>query len=85
MKTILKTENTLINKYKAKGYFTDYERKEAIKKIQSLRTTDVNVDFVTTIELSKHSTPFDVAPDGAIAAELQMQVNILVAELGTMN
>ena len=45
----------------------------------------MNVDFVTGIELSKHSTPFDVASDGVIAAELQMQVDILFTKLGTMN
>lgn len=79
----IKEREELISQYKSKGFFTEAERKDAINKIKLLRATDINVDLVTVVEQRKHSTPFDVAPDGSIAAELQMQINILSAELLT--
>ena len=78
----IKDREDLINKYKAKGYFLKSEREDAIRNIKKLRITDQTVAEVTVLKTTPNSVTFDKAPDGMIASELQMQVDILLIELG---
>ena len=77
----IKDREELINKFKVKGYFLKSEREDAIRKIKELRITDQNVAKVTALKITPNSVTFDKAPDGLVASELQMQVNILLTEL----
>ena len=68
----------MIRNYQISGHL---DRNTAIEKIQELRQTDEDVAVATTARLAINSTPFVQIPDQGIIAELQMQVNILVAKL----
>ena len=78
----IKERKDIIDKYYQTGYL---DRNEAVKKIKELRIKDENVGKVTTIKLAQSSIPFEYATNESIVAELEMQVDILIAELGTMN
>ncbi|MBR2277914.1 MAG: hypothetical protein IJ872_01745 [Eubacterium sp.] len=78
----IKERKDIIDKYYQTGYL---DRDEAVKKIKELRITDENVGKVTAIRLTQSATPFQNTSNESIVAELEMQVDILIAELGTMN
>lgn len=67
----------LIDEYRLTGYLN---REKAISKIQELRITDPDVCVATNFRLAASRTPFDQATNEAIAAELQMQIDILSAK-----
>jgi len=71
----------LIDEYRSIGYLN---REKAIRKIQELRLTDSDVSAATSIRLATSRTPFAQATDEAIAAELQMQIDILSAKVGKL-
>lgn len=64
---------------------TDYQmtrrldRDKAIKKIMELRTT--NIDVLTVTIANQSSIPLSNAPDEMLLNDLQMQINMLKAEL----
>ena len=68
----------MIRNYQISGHL---DRNKAIEKIQELRLTDEDVAKETTARLAVSSTPFSQASDQGIAAELQMQVEILSAKI----
>lgn len=57
------------------------DRNKAISKIKELRKIDENVATVTAVKLAQYSVPFSEVPNENIVAELEMQVDILTAEL----
>lgn len=68
----------IIDTYISTGYL---DRNEAVSKIKNLRESDKTVATVTAVKLTQYSVPFSEVPDENIVAELQMQVDILMAEL----
>lgn len=72
----------LIDEYRSTGYLN---RETAIRKIQELRLTDSDVSAATSIRLATSRTPFAQATDEAIAAELQMQIDILSMKMTKLN
>ena len=68
----------IIDNYRLTGYL---DREDAIQKIKSLRLTDSDVAAATNAQLLFNSTPFSQTSDQGIIAELQMQVEILVAKV----
>jgi hypothetical protein len=52
----------------------------AVKKIQALRLSDIDVAKATTARLAISSTPFSQTSDQGIVAELQMQIMILTTK-----
>lgn len=64
---------------------TDYQmtrrldRDKAINKIMELRTT--NIDVLTVTIANQSSIPLSNAPDEMLLNDLQMQINMLKAEL----
>lgn len=64
--------------------FRIFDRDNAIKKIMELRSTNINVATVTSIELLVNSIPFENATDEQIIGELQMQIGVLAGELATL-
>lgn len=78
----LEDRKQIIQRYQMTGYL---DRTDAIRKIQELRLTDTDVAAATAATLAVSSTPFEQASDRGIVAELQMQANILVAELSKNN
>ena len=57
------------------------DREDAISKIKDLRLTDSNVAKASAVELAVNAIPFAQATNEQLVAELQMQVNVLSAEL----
>lgn len=72
----------LIDEYRSTGYLN---REKSIRKIQELRLTDSDVSAATSIRLATSRTPFAQATDEAIAAELQMQIDILSMKMTKLN
>ena len=74
----LEERKQIIQRYQRTGYL---DRANAIRKIQELRMTDADVAAATVASLAVSSTPFEQVSDQGIVAELQMQANVLTAEL----
>ena len=55
------------------------DRDKAINKIMELRTT--NIDVLTVTIANQSSIPLSNAPDEMLLNDLQMQINMLKAEL----
>lgn len=68
----------MIRDYQLTGHL---DRNKAIKKIQELRMTDADVAVATTARLAVSATPFEQVSDQGIIAELQMQIDVLIAKL----
>ena len=68
----------IIRGYRSTGKL---DRNEAIRKIFELRQTDVDVATATVARLAVSSTPFEQTTNDGLAAELQMQVNVLLSKL----
>lgn len=74
----LEDRKQIIQRYQMTGYL---DRADAIRKIQELRLTNADVAAATVASLAVSSTPFEQASDQGIVAELQMQTNVLAAEI----
>lgn len=74
----LEDRNQVIQRYRMTGYL---DRADAIRKIQELRLTNADVAAATVASLAVSSTPFEQASDHGIVTELQMQANVLAAEI----
>lgn len=68
--------NEMINEYMNTGHL---DRDKAIKKIMELRTT--NIEVLTVTLANQTSIPLSNASDDMILNDLQMQINMLNAEL----
>lgn len=66
----------MINTYNNTRYL---DRKKAIKKIMELRTT--NIEVLTVTLANQTSIPLSNAPNEMLLNDLQMQINMLNAEL----
>ena len=67
----------IIQDYQLTGHL---DRDNAVKKIQALRLSDIDVAKATTARLTIRSTPFSQISDQGIVAELQMQIMILTTK-----
>ena len=66
----------MINEYKTTRRL---DRNKAISKIMELRTT--NMEVLTVTLANQTSIPLSNAPDEMLLNDLQMQINMLTAEL----
>lgn len=74
----IKERKDIVEKYLFDG---NLDREKAISKIQSLRLKDSKVAEITEATMLSGSVPFTYASNEQIIGELQMQINILWAEL----
>ncbi|MBO4701105.1 MAG: hypothetical protein J5625_00445 [Lachnospiraceae bacterium] len=74
----IKERKDIIDKYLSEGTL---DRGKAISKIQELRGKDMNVAVVTGATMLFGITSSEEATNERIIEELQMQIDILLAEL----
>ena len=77
----IKDREDLINKYKAKGYFYEHEKDEAIKKVMELRYSDVVVMTIAVTENAKGYVSAEDATDEMVFNEINKQIEFLNAKL----
>jgi hypothetical protein len=68
----------IIRNYRLTGFL---DRDNAVKKILELRQSDKKVAVVTAAKLVSGAVPFSEASNQVIISELQMQIDILLANL----
>ena len=68
------------NEFRQKGYYTQEEKEEAIKKVLELRFSDPNVMAIAVADNADGYTPPEYATDEMVLNEINKQIEYLKAK-----